>query len=93
MTTAPNVEYTPEKLFDEVIKQLKLRNDAQLARMLEVAPPVISKMRHKRLPVGASMIIRIHECTLLSVREIRDLMGDQRAKYRVAGESKPTAEV
>jgi hypothetical protein len=72
-----------------------LKNDAALSRMLEVAPPVISKIRHHRLPVGASLLIRMHEVTGMSIRDLRDLMGDRRTKYRLSdaqGRPKPTEE-
>ena len=51
---------------------------------MEVAPPVISKIRHGRLPVGASLLIRMHEETGMNIGELRDLMGDRRKKYRLA---------
>lgn len=74
--------YQPNHLLDTIIEQMKLKNDAALCRLLEVAPPLISKIRHRRLPVGASMLIRMHETTGMSIRELRDLLGDRRAKYR-----------
>jgi len=30
------------------------------------------------------MLIRMHEVTELSIRELRDLMGDRRTKYRIS---------
>jgi hypothetical protein len=84
--------YNPNHLLDVLIERLKLKNDAALSRALEVAPPVISKIRHRRLPVGASLLIRMHEVSSLSVRELRDLMGDRRTKYRLSdaqGKPKP----
>lgn len=74
--------YDPNKLLDALVEKLNLKNDAALCRRLEVAPPVISKIRHGRLPVGASMLIRMHEETGLTIRELRDLMGDRRGNYR-----------
>jgi hypothetical protein len=84
--------YNPNNLLDTLIQKLSLKNDAALSRALEVAPPVISKIRHRRLPVGASMLIRMHEVSAMSVRELRDLMGDRRQKYRLSdaqGKPKP----
>ena len=84
--------YNPNRLLDSLLQSMQLKNDAALSRMLEVAPPVISKIRHRRLPVGASMLIRMHEVSSLSVRELRDLMGDRRTKYRLSdaqGKPKP----
>jgi plasmid maintenance system antidote protein VapI len=86
--------YNPNHLLDILIEKLNLKNDAALSRALEVAPPVISKIRHRRLPVGASMLIRMHEVSTMSVRELRDLMGDRRTKYRLSdaqGKPKPAA--
>lgn len=76
--------YNPNHLLDTLLDRLKLKNDAALSRILEVAPPVISKIRHRRLPIGASLLIRMHEVTDLSIRELRDLMGDRRTKYRLS---------
>jgi plasmid maintenance system antidote protein VapI len=76
--------YDPNGLLDALLVKMQLKNDAALARALEVAPPVISKIRHKRLPVGASMLIRMHEESDLAIRELRDLMGDRRQKFRIS---------
>ena len=80
----PTLQYDPNRLLDSLIQQLGLKNDAALSRALEVAPPVISKIRHYRLPVGASMLIRMHEVSGLSIRDLRYLMGDRRAKQRIS---------
>lgn len=85
--------YNPNRLLDTLREKMKLKNDAALSRALEVAPPVISKIRHRTLPVGASLLIRMHEVTEMSIRELRDLMGDRRTKYRLSdaqGKPKPT---
>jgi hypothetical protein len=74
--------YNPNHLLDILLGKLQLKNDAALARLLEVAPPVISKIRHGKLPVGASMLIRMHEVSGLSIRDVRDLMGDRRMRFR-----------
>ena len=73
-------------LLDSLIDKLGLKNDAALSRALEVAPPVISKIRHKRLPVGASKLIRMHEISDLSIAELRFLMGDRRGKFRYSAD-------
>lgn len=78
------VAYDPNHLLDSLIEKLGLKNDAALSRALEVAPPVISKIRHRRLPVGASLLIRMHEVSDLSIRDLRVLMGDRREKFRIS---------
>jgi hypothetical protein len=77
-------QYNPDNLLASLIGKMNLKNDAALSRALEVAPPVISKIRHRRLPVGASLLIRMHEVTDLSIQELRELMGDRRTKYRIS---------
>jgi hypothetical protein len=79
-----NPNYNPDNLLASIIGKLNLKNDAALSRALEVAPPVISKIRHRRLPVGASLLIRMHEVTDLSIAELRTLMGDRRGKFRIS---------
>lgn len=83
MTT--ETQYDPNRPLDTLLGKLNLKNDAALSRMLEVAPPVISKIRHHRLPIGASLLIRMHEVSDISIRDLRDLMGDRRTKYRLSG--------
>ena|ERR1039457_4595307 len=75
--------YDPNHLLDTLSGRLNFKNDAALSRALEVAPPVISKIRHRRLPVGASLLIRMHEISDVSIKDLRALMGDRREKFRV----------
>lgn len=65
------VAYHPIAFLDWLTAKLNLKNDAALSRALEVAPPVISKIRHYRLPVGPVLILRIHEKFSIPVAEIR----------------------
>ena len=66
--------YDPNRVLDAIILKLKLKNDAALSRVLEVAPPVISKIRHNTLPIGATILLRMHEVSDFSIRELRTLM-------------------
>lgn len=71
------IEQTPEtaaQLLDEVIIARNLKNDAQLSRLLGVAPPVISKIRMGVLKVGASMVVRILEETDFSIGQIKAIL-------------------
>ncbi len=67
------LQYNPNRLLDTLIENLRLKNDAALSRALEVAPPVISKIRHGRKP-SDSFILRVHEKTLMTIPEIRALI-------------------
>ena len=77
-------DYNPDRLLNALIEYLQLKNDAALSRALEVAPPVISKIRHRRLAVGAALLIRMHEVSVLTIGDLRYLMGDRRKKFRIS---------
>jgi len=70
-----NPYYDPNKLLDEVMKRIGARSDAHLARMTKIAAPVISHVRHKRLVIGDSILLKLHDATGLPARELRALMG------------------
>lgn len=66
--------YDPERLLSTVMKKLHLKNFAALGRALEVEAPIISKVRNKITPVSALLLIRMHEVSDLSIRDLRQLM-------------------
>ena len=92
MTTAhdDSGDYDPNRLLDYLLDKLELKNDAALSRLLEIEPPTISKIRHQRLGVGAGLLLRLHEVSNLSIRELRELMGDRRGQFRSTGRRSPT---
>lgn len=67
--------YTAGRLLDAVKKELGLRNDAQLARALELKPSGVSKLRHDVLPVSPLVMLRVIEATGWPVPKIRSLIG------------------
>jgi hypothetical protein len=77
------VNYDPNHLLDTLITLLNLKNDRALCQKLDVAPPVISKVRSRVLPIGSTLLIRMHEVSQLSIKELRDLMGDKRTLFRM----------
>ncbi len=83
LTTDPTI-YNPNYLLDELIARLELKNDAALARMLEVAPPVISKIRHHTLPIGATILIRMHEVSDFSIRELKEMLAHKEPQEALA---------
>lgn len=76
--------YDPNRLLDHISHRLNLKNDAALARTLEVTSPMICKVRKRQLTLGASLLIRIHEVTDLPIRDLLDMVGDRRQKYRLS---------
>ena len=77
------LQYDPSRLLDTLRITLEAKNDAALARLLGLSPPVISKVRHQQIPVGASVLIRLHEVTGMSIAHLRALMGDRRKQFRI----------
>lgn len=74
MNKTGNINDLSGKLFDKIIADQNLKNDAALARYLQVNPPVISKIRHGKLQVGDSLKINIHKRTGLSITKIEGLI-------------------
>lgn len=70
----------PNALVDYLLKKLSLKNDRQLAEYFDVLPPVISKIRNRRMSVSANMILLIHEKLDIPVAEIRRLIDQTRQK-------------
>jgi plasmid maintenance system antidote protein VapI len=66
-------------LLDVLRQRFDIKSDAALARELDVVSPVISKLRGGRLPLGATMILKIHEHLGVPVAEIRALDAEQSA--------------
>jgi hypothetical protein len=60
---------------DKLMDRLGAKNDAALCRAMNVAPPVISKLRYGRVPFGPSYIIVAHELTGWSIAEIKKALG------------------
>ncbi len=64
----------PNTLLDHVIATMHLKNDAALCRELGIKPPVASKIRKGVYPIGASIIIAIHELTGMSIKDIKAMI-------------------
>jgi len=64
-------------MLDKMKEVMQLKNDAALARAMDLAPPVVSKLRNGVLPFGSNYVIRAHELTGLPVREIKDCLGQK----------------
>jgi hypothetical protein len=82
-SSSKQITYDPNHLLNTVMAKLGLKNDAAFCRALDVAPPVISKIRHHRIAVGASFLIRLHDVSELSITELRALMGDRRKRILI----------
>lgn len=66
-------DLTPHLLLDTIIQQEKLKNDAQLCRILEVRPATISKIRNGINRLSPELILAFHETFGMPVAAIRKL--------------------
>lgn len=68
-------KHTVAYMLDVVLQEQNLKNDAALAREIQVAPPIISKARNEVQPLGSSLLVKLHELTGKSTKEIKTLAG------------------
>lgn len=73
-TTMTPYNVPAHALLDHLRELQGFTTDAQLAAALEVAPPVISKMRYRKLPVGPTILIKMHENYGVSFKTMRELL-------------------
>ncbi|NHZ94602.1 hypothetical protein [Massilia sp. CCM 8734] len=71
MSAKEEVKYDPNGLLNALISGHGLKNDAALARLIQVAPPVISKIRSFTLPVRDSFVVRRLEIGKMTLAEVR----------------------
>lgn len=64
-------EQYPNELLDAVMAKVQLRSDAALSRLIHVAPPVISKIRHKHLKVSPGLLLKLYDASGMSIETLR----------------------
>jgi len=70
-----NKQYDPNRLFDAVLKKLKIKDDTQLAGLFGVTPGAISRVRRRHNPLSYKFIALISENTGWSVKEVKMMAG------------------
>ena len=73
--------YSPDNFLNEIKRKISITTDLDLAIILNIEPNIISNIRNRKIPIGASFLIRAHELTNLSFRKLRNLMGDFRRSF------------
>lgn len=81
--------YNPARLLDALLHHFQLDNDGALSRRLNVTSQVLYAIRQGEQPIAASMMLWIQEASGLSMRELRQLLGDRRASWRPAYAIRP----
>ncbi|MFC7519079.1 helix-turn-helix domain-containing protein [Herbaspirillum sp. GCM10030257] len=70
----PDAVRYANQLLDKIMHDMGLTTDAALCRVLSISPPVLSKVRHGRVPFGAALIISVHEETGISIKELKYML-------------------
>lgn len=65
----------PHPVLDELIQRFNLRNDQHLCKVLGLAPPHLSKLRHGTIKSSPEVALAIHEVFGISFAEMRELDG------------------
>ncbi len=73
--------YSPDNFLNRLLWKMSLKNDAALARTLDVTPAVVSRIRNKKAPVSANLLLMIHDMTEITIPELRRMMGDSRRLF------------
>ena len=60
-------------LIDHLLERFNLGTDAALARMMELQPPVISKMRHGKMSLTPNFILKVHDTFDIPIKEIKKI--------------------
>jgi len=74
-------DYTPNHMLDTLMVKLRTKSDAALARALGVPASTISKVRHRQMAVNSALLLAAHEATEISIRDLRNLLGDTTTRY------------
>jgi DNA-binding transcriptional regulator YdaS (Cro superfamily) len=76
--------YNPGNLLDWIKQQMKVKDDAALARQLKISRPVVDGLRQGRLPLSATLCLAIAQAAGITLEQLREIAGDRRAKFRLA---------
>lgn len=62
------------RLFDHLLRTYRVKNDRELAKLLGVLPPVVSKIRSGHAGMGDSIVLAVHEVFEMPIREIKGML-------------------
>ena len=79
---SPEPHYNQARLLNALLAHFGYRRDSHLADKLGMSRPMICKLRKGTIPVGAALLIRMHEVSGLSIRALRVILGDRRKRFR-----------
>ena len=69
-----DASYTPVRFLNRMHEIVGVKNDAQLAKKMEVNACAISKIRNRAVPIGATYIVTLLELTGMQLGELYALL-------------------
>lgn len=69
------MKLTPHSILDLAREKLDAKSDAVLAHMLGQEPSLISRVRNRKRPMSADLILAIHETASIPVDQIKSMLG------------------
>jgi hypothetical protein len=64
----------PHRLLDAMLAALGKKNDAALARTLNISPTSLSRIRNGYRDVNADLVLRLHEHAQIPIAELKQLL-------------------
>lgn len=62
------------KLFDHIKSYYKIKSDVQLAELLDISPPELSRFRSGHKRPTARLILAVYDMTKMPIEKIRELL-------------------
>jgi hypothetical protein len=63
----------PHVLFDHIREMYNLKTDAQLAHVLGISTPILSRVRNRVMLITPKMILAVHKQTKMPVEKIEEM--------------------
>ena len=79
--TTKTDKYDPVAFLAALYQHLNVSTDAELSRALGLSHPTISRIRAGEKVLTSFTLLQIHEATDISIRELRNMMGDTSPDY------------
>jgi transcriptional regulator with XRE-family HTH domain len=62
------------KLFDHIKQYYKIKSDVQLAELLDISPPELSRFRNGQKRPTARLILAVYDMTKMPIEAIRSML-------------------
>ncbi len=62
------------KLFDHIKQYYKIKSDVELAELLDISPPELSRFRNNQKRPTARLILAVYDMTKMPIEKIRELL-------------------